>query len=99
MRFMDSLTDKVYQYIYEKILEGSLAPGERLQISMLSNQLEVALSPVREALSRLSTTGLVVAISQKGFSCTAQQRGDGRSLPHKNLCGKGRFRTLYGEGG
>ncbi len=64
---MSSCADKVYETIYEKILDGSFAPGERLHIAKLAHMFDVALSPVREALSRLTATDLVIAQSQRGF--------------------------------
>ena len=41
------------------ILEGTFAPGERLVISTLAEQLGVSATPLREALRRLSSEGLV----------------------------------------
>ncbi len=41
------------------IFEGRFAPGERLVISTLAEQLGVSATPLREALRRLSSEGLV----------------------------------------
>lgn len=64
---MSSYTEEVYHAIYEKILDGIFLPGEKLHIAKLAEMFEVGLSPVREALSRLTATNFVEVISQRGF--------------------------------
>lgn len=49
------------------IIDGTLDPGERLRLPDLSARYECGISPLREALARLSSTGLVVQEDQKGF--------------------------------
>ncbi len=53
------LGDEVYTLLGEAILDGSLAPGERLRDQELAERLGVSRTPVREALQRLERTGLV----------------------------------------
>lgn len=55
-----SLVDRVSHAVRRAILEGRLRPGESLSISDLAADLGVSLSPVREALQRLSGQGLVI---------------------------------------
>ncbi|HLH66980.1 MAG TPA: GntR family transcriptional regulator [Solirubrobacteraceae bacterium] len=55
-----SLVDRVSHAVRRAILEGRLRPGEALSISDLARDLGVSLSPVREALQRLSGQGLVL---------------------------------------
>lgn len=50
------------------ILAGVYAPGARLSPRALADRFSVSLSVVREALSRLTEQGLVVAAPQLGFS-------------------------------
>jgi DNA-binding GntR family transcriptional regulator len=57
----------VYQQLRAGILACRLRPGHKLQINLLAEELGVSLSGVREALSRLSAEGLVVAEPQRGF--------------------------------
>ncbi len=63
----ETFVDKIYQLIQEDIISNRLLPGQRLHISQLAEQYKVGPGPIREALSRLLATELVVAISQKGF--------------------------------
>ena len=53
------LGDEVYARLGEAILDGSLAPGERLRDHDLAEWLGVSRTPVREALQRLERVGLV----------------------------------------
>jgi DNA-binding GntR family transcriptional regulator len=62
-----SLTQFTYERIRADLLSGKMRPGSRLKINELCEQLEVNLSAVREALSRLCADGLVVALPQRGF--------------------------------
>ncbi|GAA5210558.1 GntR family transcriptional regulator [Microbacterium kyungheense] len=53
------LGDEVYARLGEAILDGRLAPGERLRDQELAEWLGVSRTPVREALQRLERIGLV----------------------------------------
>lgn len=53
------LGDEVYARLGEAILDGTLAPGERLRDHDLAEWLGVSRTPVREALQRLERVGLV----------------------------------------
>jgi DNA-binding GntR family transcriptional regulator len=52
-------TSMVYDYIKERILNGKYAPGERINPKDLSLQLNISPVPVREAVNKLSTEGLI----------------------------------------
>jgi len=62
-----TLTDSIYNHIQEDIISGALEPGQKLHIAQLAQKYDVGLSPIREALSRLLASELVVAMSQRGF--------------------------------
>ena len=62
-----SLTQDAYQSLRADLLACRLRPGARLKIAELCRSLGVSLSAVREALSRLTSEGLVVAEPQRGF--------------------------------
>jgi len=62
-----SLTQNAYERLRADLLACRLRPGARLIINELCQSLAVSLSAVREALSRLTSEGLVVAEPQRGF--------------------------------
>lgn len=77
---MKTLVDQIHEYIHEDIISGRLLPGQRLHIAQLAEHHKVGPGPIREALSRLMATELVVAISQKGFRVADISRTDMRDI-------------------
>ena len=60
------LTDVVYSNLREKILNLDLKPGTPISFSNLSSQYNVSISPIRDALKRLDSEGLVDIKPQSG---------------------------------
>lgn len=54
-----SASELAYAHIREAIVTGRLAPGESLKEAALARQIGISRTPVREALNRLATEGLV----------------------------------------
>ncbi len=54
-----TVSEQVYNKIKSAILNGELTPGERIVQEDLTEQLRVSRTPVREALQRLKSEGLV----------------------------------------
>lgn len=54
-----SANEKSYQAIRRQLETGKLAPGDKLITRSLAQEFGVSLSPVREAINRLATEGLV----------------------------------------
>jgi DNA-binding GntR family transcriptional regulator len=62
-----TIGDRAYRRIRGDILQGRLAPGEKLKLDRLKEDYGVSVSTLREVLSRLSSEKLVVAEGQRGF--------------------------------
>lgn len=60
--------DHVFETLRADILSCRLAPGAKIKINEIAARLAVSLGSVREALSRLSSEGMVVAQAQKGYT-------------------------------
>src|SRR5579875_3499691 len=58
-----TLWQRVYDYLRGEILEGRLEPGSELAEVALAGQLGVSRGPIREALGRLASEGLVAVPS------------------------------------
>jgi DNA-binding GntR family transcriptional regulator len=56
-----------YEELRNDILMGFLEPGARLVVDQLRTRYDVGISPIREALNRLSTEGIVKREDLKGF--------------------------------
>lgn len=63
---LSQLNQQVYELLREQILAGALTPGQRLSISVIAKRLEVSVTPVRDALRRLASDGLVTIIPRRG---------------------------------
>jgi DNA-binding GntR family transcriptional regulator len=71
-----SVVDQVYAVVRERILSGELPAGIRLRQASLAEELGVSRTPLREALRRLSTEGLVVLEANRGASVAMHDLGD-----------------------
>ncbi|HEY2187869.1 MAG TPA: FCD domain-containing protein [Caldimonas sp.] len=69
-----SLTSLAFERLREDILSGRLAPSERLRIQALTERYQIGATAIREALSRLTTDGLVDAEDQRGFTVASVSR-------------------------
>lgn len=59
--------DQVFEQLKFEIVSCRLAPGAKVRINELALRLAVSTGSVREALSRLSAEGMVIAEAQKGY--------------------------------
>jgi DNA-binding GntR family transcriptional regulator len=63
---MVGLTEHAYLRLRHQILDGSLRNGERLGEKELAESLGISRTPVREALRRLASEGLVEVLPNRG---------------------------------
>ncbi|SFZ84586.1 DNA-binding transcriptional regulator, GntR family [Devosia enhydra] len=63
-------TTMVYDKIRADILAGRLEPGAKVRIEQLGQTYATSQSPIREALNRLASEGLVHREEQRGFFIT-----------------------------
>jgi len=61
-----TLWQRVHERLREQILSGELEPGAELAEVALSEQLGVSRGPIREALGRLASEGLVTVRPRRG---------------------------------
>lgn len=62
--------DEVKKILLEYILIGSIKPGERISLPKIARELDLSVTPIREALTQLSETGIVIYIANRGFFLT-----------------------------
>ena len=74
----DLLRDRAYAALRDAIVDGTLAPGERLRDAELCDWLGLSRTPVREALGRLEQDGLVETAPQRFTRVTPLDRRDAR---------------------
>ncbi len=66
LRIPDNLTTLAYKHIRAHLLSGQLEEGDRLTEEALAQQLGISKSPIREALNRLETQGLIRIEPRRG---------------------------------
>jgi DNA-binding GntR family transcriptional regulator len=60
------LREKVFHHLRNRILEGTIEPGEDLIETKLADELGVSRTPIREAFRKLELEGLVFSTPNKG---------------------------------
>ena len=71
-----SLADLARARVLQDILQRRLEPGALIQLKSLADAYGMSRTPVREALTQLQQSGLVVAIPYKGYRISPIDRGD-----------------------
>ncbi|MFC4768205.1 GntR family transcriptional regulator [Effusibacillus consociatus] len=64
------IRDKVYQYLKSQIVNGHYKAGDRLVERELAEKLGISRTPIREALFKLESQGLVMTVPRKGVVVT-----------------------------
>lgn len=70
------IRDKVYQYLRNHIVNGNFKAGDRLVERELAEKLGISRTPIREALFRLESQGLVMTVPRKGVVVTQISRDE-----------------------
>jgi len=68
------LRDKAYATIKQKLLHREIQPGERIREDLLAEEVFMSRTPVREAISQLTTEGFIVSLPRKGLFCASITR-------------------------
>ena len=62
-----SLNEIAYLEIKEKIINGEFEPGSRIREDHLADEISMSRTPVREAINRLVSDGLIINKARKGL--------------------------------
>ena len=62
-----TLSLQIYDILRQDIIQGRIAPGEKLTLKILQERFGVSTSPIREALTRLTADNLVTYYSNVGI--------------------------------
>ena len=72
--------DIAYDYLREQIVNGSLAPGQRVTLAEMSTACAMSQMPVREAMLRLQREGLLENEPHQGMRVVELSLRDAREL-------------------
>ena len=71
----ESLSDGVYQGLFDDIVSGRLRPGQRITEQEISDARGISRAPVREAIAKLAVDGLLRLVPRSGcYVCTLSER-------------------------
>jgi DNA-binding GntR family transcriptional regulator len=65
-----ALADDVYDALLVLLMDQVIGPGSRASIDGLARRLDVSPTPVREALARLESEGLVIKRALRGYTAS-----------------------------
>jgi len=71
-----SMSDQAYQILKESIFSDRFGPGQKLNLPAIAKQMGVSRTPLKEALSRLASDGLVEIMPRRGTFVTTPSRRD-----------------------
>ena len=71
-----SVTDQVYDALYERVIDLTLPPGARLSEAEVATQMGVSRQPVRDAFYRVLTPGPAVYRIVQACQCAGHTLAD-----------------------
>ena len=72
--------ERTYQHLKSNILSGHFNPGERLTEEHLARKLGVSRTPIREALHKLESEGLIKSLVTRGFIVSRDSKDEMEEL-------------------
>ena len=61
------LSQKAYRVLKRAIIRGDLTPNSKLILTEIAKSLRISITPIREAINKLASEGLVTIIPNKGM--------------------------------
>ncbi len=72
--------ERAYEFLKNSILSGRFSPGERLTEEHLAKTLGISRTPIREALHKLESEGLIKPLATRGFVASQDSREEVEEL-------------------
>lgn len=66
-----SLRDQVREYLLQEMAGGKIIPDSPISLAETARNLDVSVTPIREALNQLERAGIVTMVPNKGFILSA----------------------------
>lgn len=70
------LAQRAYEHLQDQLWSGGLTAGEKISEARLAAELGMSRTPVREAIRRMETEGVVTQIASSGTYVTVPQRSE-----------------------
>ena len=82
---IETAGERVYRRLRSDIIFGRLAPSQRLKLEAIKEAYGVSISTLRELLNRLTSEGLIIAESARGFEVAPVSPENFREIAHLRL--------------
>jgi len=82
---IETAGERVYRRLRNDVISGHLAPSEKLKLGRLRDDYGISISTLRELLNRLTSEGLVVAESARGFEVAPVSAEEFKELANLRL--------------
>lgn len=74
------LRDQVREHLLSEMTQGKLEPGKTINLAALARELDVSVTPIREALTQLQQSMLIKAIPNRGFIIAELKYAEAKDL-------------------
>ncbi len=75
-----SLRNQVKEYLKQQMINGKISFGERISLPSVAKELDVSVTPIREALTQLQQVNIVEAIPNRGFFLPALNKKESAEI-------------------
>ncbi|QCX00048.1 GntR family transcriptional regulator [Aggregatimonas sangjinii] len=75
-----NLRDTVREYLLQQMRKGHLNAGDSINLAALSRELNVSVTPIREALTQLQQSQVIEAIPNRGFFIKELSNDEAKNL-------------------
>lgn len=76
----DSLAEQIHGQLSRMILSGGFAPDDRINLRQLARDFEVSVTPVREAVLRLASNGILQTTGRNAIIIPSRQQDEIREI-------------------
>ena len=81
-----SYRDQVRNILLERMKTGVMEAGDKISLAQLSRELNVSVTPIREALTQLQQTHIVESIPNRGFVLPIIKKSEVKNLYELVAC-------------
>jgi DNA-binding GntR family transcriptional regulator len=74
------IRERAFEYLKNAVLSGRFNPGERLTEEHLAKKLGISRTPIREALHKLESEGLIKPLATRGFIASLDSKEEVEEL-------------------
>lgn len=82
----ESLTEKIYTELRDKILDGKITSREFISESQIAQEYAVSKAPVKQALHILASQGYLVSYPRKGYMVASYDNGEVNQIQEIRRC-------------